>query len=196
MTQGALAGAILAGGAGRRLGSRQKALITIDGVTVLERQLAALRPHVGRVFVVANDPAPFAPLGLEVVADAVPGQGPLQGLLAACEHADADAVLVLACDLPFVADAVLEHLVARAPGADVVLPIVAGRPEPLVARYARRVAAPIRAALAAGERRATAFHAAVQVERVSEAELRALDPELRSFINVNTPEVLAALNGR
>jgi len=43
-------------------------------------------------------------------------------------------------------------------------------------------------ALAGGEKRLTASAAAINARKVSEEELRKLDPQLTSFFNVNTPE--------
>src|SRR5207244_3415077 len=57
-------GAILAGGRSRRLGGRNKAALQIGHATVLDRQLATLRPVVDRTIIVANDAASFAWTGL------------------------------------------------------------------------------------------------------------------------------------
>ena len=73
--------------------------ITIGGRTIAERQLPLLRATFPRVLVVANDPAPWAPLAVEVVSDRVEGAGPMGGVHAALTAADdCDAIVCVAGD--------------------------------------------------------------------------------------------------
>jgi len=78
-----VAAAIIAGGAATRLGGLSKSSLVVDGRSIAERLLEALRATFGRVLVVANDPAPWSGLGVEVTADLRPGAGPLAGVHAA-----------------------------------------------------------------------------------------------------------------
>src|SRR4051812_16008563 len=82
------------------MGGACKPLLRVGGVTLLERQLAALRPLVDEVIVLANDDAAFARYGLRVVPDLRPGHGPLAGLEAALVAPPADHVLLVAGDMP------------------------------------------------------------------------------------------------
>jgi molybdenum cofactor guanylyltransferase len=184
------AAAILAGGRGTRLGGRTKAFLSIEGRRIIDRQLDVLRPLFTELLISANLPEPFAELGVPVVADAVPESGPLGGILAVLEAATAPRVFFVAGDMPFIlADAV--RLLAHHPDeSEVLVPIVGGQPEPLFARYSRRCAPSIRLRLAAGQRKATCFHADFNVRVVAEDELRAVDPTLQSLSNVNRPEDL------
>jgi molybdopterin-guanine dinucleotide biosynthesis protein A len=188
-----VAGAIIAGGPAKRLGGVAKPFLKVGGRAIAERQLDLFRAAgLARVFVVANDPAPWAPLGIVVVPDLVGGVGPLGGVHAALTAADdCDAVICLAGDLPFVAPALLAALRDRAPAADAVAPRSARGIEPLCARYARALLPVIDACLRAGE---LAIHELLEqreVDWIADGELAALDPEGRSFFNVNTPDDLA-----
>jgi molybdopterin-guanine dinucleotide biosynthesis protein A len=99
-----------------------------------------------------------------------------------------------AVDMPFLDAEVLRALTARAEGADIVLPVIeSDRPECMHAVYRCTCLEPARAALAAGRRRVSSFFSQVAVERVPGTELQRIDPELRSFENVNTPGELRAL---
>ncbi len=143
------------------------------------------------MLVVANDPAPWAPLSVEVVPDRVAKAGPLGGIHAALTAAaDCDAVVCVAGDLPFVAPALLEALRDRAPGADAVAPRAAGGIEPLCARYARGLLPGVDARLRAGALAVHALLEGLMVEWIEGAALTALDPDGRSFFNINTPEDL------
>jgi len=188
-----VAGAIIAGGPAKRLGGVAKPFLKVGGRSIAERQLDLFRgAAVARVFVVANDPAPWAGLGVDVVADRVGGMGPLGGVHAALVAADdCDGVICLAGDLPFVEPALLAALRDRAPGADAVAPRSARGIEPLCARYARALLPIVDARVRAGE---LAIHELLEqraVEWIADGDLTALDPEGRSFFNVNTPEDLA-----
>ena len=199
-----VAGAIIAGGPASRLGGVAKPFLSIGGRTIAARQLALLRGAFARVLVVANDPAPWAPLAVEVVPDQVARAGPLGGIHAALTAADdCDAVVCVAGDLPFVAPALLAALRDRAPGADAVAPRAAGGIEPLCARYARGLLPAVDARVRAGELAVHALLEGLAVEWIEGAALTALDPDGRSFFNINTPEDLrraealaAAASGR
>jgi molybdopterin-guanine dinucleotide biosynthesis protein A len=185
-----VAAAIVAGGPARRLGGIAKPFINIGGRTVAERQLALLRSAFPRVLVVANDPAPWAELAVEVVGDRVLGGGPLSGIDAALTAAEgSDAVVCVAGDLPFLTPAMLAALRDRAPDADAVAPRgLAGRIEPLCARYGRALLPAIDARLRAGELAVHELLDGAAVAWLEGDELRALDPDGTCFLNLNTPD--------
>jgi molybdenum cofactor guanylyltransferase len=186
-----VAAAIIAGGPARRLGGATKPLLEIAGRTVADRQLAVLRPLFPRLLVVANDPAPWRLRGVEVVADRVAGAGPLAGIAAALEAAgDAEAVVCLAGDLPFLSPALLTALRDRAPEADALAPRPAGRAEPLCARYAVRARATVDARLGGGRLALHELLAELATVWLDDLALAALDPEGLSFVNLNTPDDL------
>lgn len=84
-------GAILAGGAAKRMGGGDKCLQQIGDRTALGHILARLAPQVDRVLLNANgDAARFAGYDLDVVADGEAGQGPVAGLLAGLLRAKAE----------------------------------------------------------------------------------------------------------
>lgn len=134
---------ILAGGRSTRMGA-DKATLDWHG-TPLVRHVASIVVAAveGPVLVVAAAGQDLPP-GLEVVRDARPGRGPLQGLLAGLEAlaGRADAAYVCAVDLPFLdAEAIRRPLEALACGAQAAVPVVAGVRQPLAAAYSVEVAA-------------------------------------------------------
>lgn len=187
--------AILAGGRSSRMGTN-KALLEVGGRGMVERAAGLLRPLVDDLFLVSDDAAPYAALGLPVVPDALPGRGAAGGIHAALLHASQPLVLCVACDMPLLRRAVVELLLSTArPGDDALLPRVAGRPEPLLAVYGRRARAGFEQAIGAGRLRVLDALAGLSVRYLEEPALRAADPGLRSFTNVNTPGELAAARG-
>jgi len=191
---GAAAAAVIAGGAAKRLGGLAKGSLVVEGRPIAERLLEVLRATFPRVLVVANDPGPWAALGVEVTQDVHRGAGPLAGIHAALAATAGHAgVVCVAGDMPFVAPALLALLRDHAPGADAVVPRTGGRPEPLLARWGRGCLPVVDAQLAAGERAVHAIFDLVRTTWLEESALRAADPGLRSFTNVNTPEDLRRL---
>lgn len=194
--------AILAGGKGRRLGGVAKGLLVLEGRPVLER-LLELAPRVGEVLLVTPDPAPYAAFAVRTVTDERPGLGAPGGLCAALTAARGPWVLVVACDMPFVAAAAVEVLAAaRDASCDAVLFEVGGRRQPLLALYRSRLAATFVSHLPAVHlpvgppRRAPSLEgllAGVRTRTLPEAALRAVDARLLSVEGLNTPDDLVRL---
>lgn len=185
-----ISAAVMAGGKSRRMG-QDKAWIELEGKPIVARVIDVLREVADEVLVVANDPR-FAELGVRVVPDRFPEGGALGGIATGVGAAQHDRVLVAACDMPFLRADVWRLLVQRADGTDAVVPKVGGEYETLHALYTKACLGPMERALASGKMRIISFFGDVRVREVDEADLRALDPELRSLTNVNTPEELAA----
>jgi len=187
--------AVLAGGRGERLGGATKPLLLVEGRRIIDRQLEVLRPLFGaRLVIVANEPGPLRDVvgPIDLIQDRVAaGAGPLAGLDAALTYfpADVSAVVCVAGDMPFLQPALLEYLRDAEP-APAIVPRLARGPEPLCARYDRALAPLVTASLAGGQRALQRLIGSVSARFLDEALLRRLDPELRSFTNINTPEDL------
>ena len=182
----------LTGGASSRMG-RNKALVPVGGVPLIQRVIRAVQPLVGEVLLIANDAETYTWLGLPCVPDQEPGYGPLMGLYSGLSACRGEVALLLACDMPFVNPDLLHYMTSQALGYDVVIPKTADGLHPLHAIYRRSTCLPaIAASLAAGQRRMIAFHGRVRVRIIDEAELRSWDPEGIALMNVNTPAELAA----
>jgi molybdopterin-guanine dinucleotide biosynthesis protein A len=183
--------AILAGGKSSRMGA-DKSFVPVLGVPMVERVLAQVQGLGAETLLVTNSLDDYVYLGLPLYTDVVPGAGALGGVYSALYYAEYPHVLVVACDMPFLARPLLAHLLALAPDYDVVVPRVAEGVEPLHAVYGKPCLEPIRRRLDAGQYKVIGFYGDVQVRYVEETELRKYDPRLRSFVNVNTPEEAAA----
>jgi molybdenum cofactor guanylyltransferase len=191
-----VAAAIIAGGKGLRLGGVVKPLLVVDGRRIIDRQLAILRPLFDAIVVVARDTAALvgASIDVEVVTDREgPDFGPLAGLDAALAWLPSrfQSVVCVAGDMPFLESRLLRRLRDAVP-APATVPRLTTGPEPLCARYDRSLAGLVSDELAAGTRAMHIFLERVAehfgpVDWVEEIELRGLDPDLRSFSNLNQP---------
>lgn len=184
--------AILAGGRGSRLGGVDKASLVVGGRTLLERQLTGVGPLAREILVVANDDTLAGDPRYRVILDPDPHAGVLPALLAALDAATSELLLLIACDMPFVAPGVAEELVRFADGYDAVVPDVEGHLQPMLAVYrVEPCRAAIRPGLAVGNRRMISFLDDVKTFTVPERALLSVTPNVRrSFMNVNTPEDL------
>jgi molybdopterin-guanine dinucleotide biosynthesis protein A len=184
---------ILVGGYGSRMGGVDKAALELDGKPLLEHVLAAVSPFAAEIFVVSNDDRLVGDPRFTVLRDPEPHAGVLPALLTALDAATSPLLLLLACDMPFVNREVVQHLLALAASHDAVMPYVQSFPQAMHAVY--RVApcrVAVRNVLENGGRRMISFLDDVNTIRVGEDEIRQIDPEIRSFFNVNTPYDLEA----
>jgi molybdopterin-guanine dinucleotide biosynthesis protein A len=175
-------GAILAGGAGRRMG-RDKALLIVDGETLLARTARVL----GAVFaeVVCIGP-PREGCDLAALGDRRAGLGPLSGIATALAEARTEWVFVAACDMPLLEPAFIREL-WRAPrrpsAAAAIVPLEGDRAHPLCAFWRAELAAAADRALDRGALSVTDFAASVAASYV---EFASGDPQASALTNVNT----------
>ena len=165
---------------------------------LLGHVVATVSRITGDVVLVANDD-PGVP-GARVVGDLYPRSGSLGGIYSGLAAAAHDLVFVAAADMPFLNPMLILDLARRASRVDAVVPVIGGRPEPLHAVYRKSVLAPARRQIERRKLKISLVFDAVSTVKVPEADLRMLDPDLRSFWNLNTPEeyqrALALAGGR
>ncbi len=182
--------AIQAGGQSSRMG-QDKALMPFLGRPLIARMVERLRGIADELLITTNHPAEFSFLNLPLFPDLLPGMGALGGLYTALSAAREDLVAVIACDMPFVLPELLlaQRDLLLHEEADVVVPRSTEGLEPLHAVYRRESCLPaVRAALQTGERKMVAWFPAVRLRVMELSEVSAIDPDLRSFINLNRPE--------
>ena len=176
---------ILAGGDSRRMG-QDKAALDLGGRTLLEHVTAAMQQAFFKVIVSVRQPRDG--VALPQVCDEVAPSGPLAGLAAGLAQADTSWVFAVACDMPFVSVAVVQRLAQHRDGYDAVVPLVGGHPQPMAAFYAKSALDAVRASLASDDKSVRGMLKRLNVDFVSEAELRECDPQLRSFFDLDTPQ--------
>lgn len=180
-------GVILAGGKGLRMGE-EKALLVLEGKTLLQRVHEALSQVFPEVIVVAHSVEPFAHLPYRCVADRSPGLGPLSGIETALREAGGKAIFVVACDMPFLNPEVIRHMIDLQNGYDLVIPDLSDGLHPLHALYTPGCLPAIQAKIEAGDLTLHTLSRQVRTYRVREEFFHKFDPQLRSVMNLNTPE--------
>lgn len=180
--------AILAGGRARRFGGRDKSRLIVEGYPIINRQVEVLQRLADPVFIIAGDSGRFADLGLPIYADAIEGAGTLGGIYSALEVSPLDAVLVVACDLPFLHAGLLGRLVELAQEGDAAWVRSDRGPEPTLACYRRIARHTIRRQIEAGRLKASDLSAVLAVAEMDLTEVARFGPPTRLLANINTPE--------
>ena len=167
---------------------RDKANLSYEGTTLLERTVSVVSPRCSPVFVIAAPGQPLPAVEAQVLRDEVRGVGPLlatgRGLRAAAE-AGLQLAFVCAVDMPYLDAGLIDELSGPAVrlGADVVLPWD-GRDHYLAGIYRTSLADRVDELIAAGKSSMRALVDTVDTQRIVMAEQRALT-------NVNTAADLA-----
>jgi molybdopterin-guanine dinucleotide biosynthesis protein A len=181
-----IAGVILAGGRGARMGGRDKGWVPWQGRALAEHVHARLQPQVATVLVSANrNLARYRALGCEVIADDTvcfgPFAGPLAGMLALLERAPLPWLAFVPCDAPLLPLDLVARLAAAVLQERPAVALCEGRMQPVFCLLPRSLAAPLRAAMQQGERRPQDFLESAGAALVGFADAGA-------FANINALE--------
>jgi len=193
--QGMTTAVVLAGGAGSRIGG-DKPSVLVGGRPLLQRTLDALE-HVVTRAVLTVAPGQRLPdvdtrLQLVVCEDLLPARGPLTGIFTGLNCARTSEVLVVPCDAPLMRHEMLAFLLEHG-GDTPAVPEALGRLQPTFGVWSQRAASAIVGALNSDELSVRAILDQVHARIIPEDALRAVDPDLRSFVNVNTRDDVARI---
>ena len=186
-------GVILAGGKSTRYGTN-KAFAEVRGVRLIERTIGVMGSVCPRLLLVTNTPAEYAYLHLPMVEDLIKGRGPLGGIYTGLEVMDDENGLFVACDMPFLSEDLLRYMVALRGDFDAVVPRVGWMVEPLHALYRKKCLSPIREFIRSQELQILQFFKSIRVRYLEEEDIRKIDPDLKSFLNINRPEDLERID--
>ena len=185
MDAASVTGVVLAGGRSSRFG-RDKALLDFDGETLLARAVRTLRSVADEVLVLGPPERAAQAAGARVIPDERPGDGPLPALATALRAMRGERMVAVATDMPLINSRLLAYLLDRSQGFDVTVPRVGGRTQQLHAVYARTSLPAIEEQLRRNDLKIDRFFGSVRTLLIEEDEIARLDPEFRSFRNINT----------
>lgn len=194
-------GAILAGGENRRI-PYIKGFLKVDGFTIIERNLNILKDVFERVVISTNSPEIYFPLGFPLIGDIINERGPMTGIFSILASTGADSVFVVACDMPFVKKDLIRYMKERFESLsisgikiDALIPRSKAGFEPLVGIYTSNIRERMEESLKTGRKGLHAFLREVDTVYIEEEELKDIDPEGLSFININTLEDYERIGG-
>lgn len=181
---------ILCGGLSTRMG-RDKATLPFGPELMLQRvvRLVSERIDLEQIVVVAaaNQPLPELPTAVRITVDRRPECGPLEGLAAGLRATQdgIEAVYATSCDAPLLKPAFISRMFDSLQTYDIAVPFDAQYFHPLAAIYRPRVVEAIERLIESGQLRTSAIFDQVPTRRVGIEELRDVDQNLQSLMNLN-----------
>jgi len=180
---------VLAGGKSLRLG-RDKVLETVGNRNLLQRVVNNISSFDSDIIIVTaikqSVPQFISYPRLRIVTDIYPGKGPLGGIYTGLAASDSLYNLVVACDMPFLNQALLRYMIQLSTNFDLVVPRLGNTVEPLHAIYSKDCLTPIEYLLKQGELEIIQLLTLVKVRYVEADEINRFDPDHLSFFNINT----------
>ncbi len=180
---------VLAGGKGLRLG-RDKASGILGNKSLLQRVISHLSFLNKDIIIVTATGQSFPQLTgypkLRIVTDTYPGKGPLGGIYTGLSASGSLYNLVVACDMPFLNQALLHYIIEVSANFDLTVPRLDNLVESLHAVYSKNCLPPIEYLLKQGNLSIIQLPTMVRVRYVEAEEIDRFDPKHLSFFNINT----------
>jgi molybdenum cofactor guanylyltransferase len=167
-----------------------KALLEVGGIPIVKRVVNTLAQVLKKTVVITNSPLDFAFLNLPMFPDILPGRGSLGGLYTGLTACEGRSGFLVPCDMPFLNVHVIRYMVDFADKADVVIPRIHGKLEPLHAIYSPVCLPHIAQLVRESDLKIKNFLDKVHVLEVPEPDLAVFDPDFQFIMNVNTPQDL------
>jgi molybdopterin-guanine dinucleotide biosynthesis protein A len=174
---------------------QNKAFLEVQGERIIDRTRKIFGELFAEVLLVTNSPGDYLDLNLRIVTDLYREKGSLGGVFTGLFHASFSHAFVAACDMPFLNRDLISHLVSLSPGYDIVIPRTEDGLQPLHAVYSRRCLPFMEDLLRQGNLKIIDFFHRVKKRELRTEEILAFDPQLASFLNLNTPEDLDRIQG-
>lgn len=179
---------ILAGGENKRLPVR-KGFLRVNNKTIVESNIELLNGIFDTVIISTNNPELYFSFGVLMVGDTIDCRGPMTGILSALMIPEISEIFVTACDMPFINVTLVKYIIGKwTTEWDAVIPIFDKKPQPLFGIYSKRLVRDMEEDIRNGKRSLRGFLQRINVLYIGEEEVRHIDPEGRSFVNINTME--------
>lgn len=167
---------------------RPKALLPFDGEPLITHVLRHLSTMFTETVVVAAPDQELPKIPALVVRDDVAYQGPVSGIYHGLNASTKEVCFVTSCDAPFLNLTLISNLISQISNFDVVVPFWEDRYQPLHAVYRTSCTPLLKDQLDRNELRPIFLYDKVRTRKVHEDEIRRLDPDGLSFLNMNSPE--------
>jgi molybdopterin-guanine dinucleotide biosynthesis protein A len=169
-----------------------KAHLPFGPETMLQRVVRMLADIVSPIVVVGADEQELPALPPQVILtrDERQGRGPLEGLRAGLKALppEVERAYVTSCDVPLLVPGFVTRMIELADGFDIAVMEIDGFAHPLSAVYRRAMLPYVEALLAEDRLRPVFLFNAVRTRRVQPEEMAAVDPDLLTLRNLNTPD--------
>ena len=167
-----------------------KAFIQVEGIPIIKKIHNLFRELFQEIIIVTNQKELFSDFNSRIFSDLIPDRGVLGGLYTGIFFSTFSYSFCVACDMPFIKKAVVQYLIEKTEGYDVIVPKTSDGLQPLHAIYSKNCLNAITKVMEKGNYKILDFYEMVKIKIVEEDDFIFLDPFRESFINVNTPEEL------
>lgn len=192
----ACSGVILAGGMSSRFQGRNKALLEVNGRRMVESVVDVFQFFFDEILIVTNTPRQYLRYDVTLVSDIFSARSSLTGIHAGLFYANNPYILVAPCDTPFIRKQMIRLILSKIkPEADAVMPETPSGTEPLLAAYAASALPVVERALHQEKFKIKQVFKKMRVVKISKERVLETDPELKSFININTAADLDRAGG-
>jgi len=169
----------------------EKALLRVGGIRILDRIYEIYRELFEEIILVTNNPQKFLEWDLLIVSDLFPIRSSLTGIHAGLFYMTNPFAFISACDTPFLKKEMVETVIGKIEAhIDIVIPETSAGFEPLCAVYSKRCLSAAQHHLEQEKLKVIKAFRKSRIKTISEKVLREIDPDLRSFFNINKPEDL------
>ncbi len=183
-----ITGVMLAGGESKRMG-KNKALLEINGMTMIESGFQVLSSIFDEVILITNSPEEYDFLGCRKFSDIHIGYGSIAGIHSALSAAANDRIFAVACDMPFINSELVRIICNNSAGYDATVPLNSeGSPEPLHAVYAKSALNEISRMISEEEKKITMLFERTITNFISPVAYSHIHESEKSFCNANTPD--------
>ncbi len=186
-----LAAIILAGGKSSRYQHRNKALIKLNGMSLLDHVLSQAYRLTSHIVIVSNNPDIRTYYPEMAVPDDFPDTGPLGAIYTGLRHSNANVNFVVACDMPFVNINLAQYMMTKMGFHDAIIPRVGRLIEPLHALYHARSLPAIQRNLDTKIFKIQDLFPLIRLKYLESDVIRCFDPDFHLFTNINEPSDLA-----
>jgi molybdopterin-guanine dinucleotide biosynthesis protein A len=132
-----------------------------------------------------------------MVGDTMRHRGPMSGILSTLNIPEISEIFVTACDMPFISGELIRYIVDQWDKRwDAVIPVFDKKPQPLLGIYSKPIAQNMENSIKNGTRSLRKFLKGIHVLYINEKDVRRIDREGKSFVNINTPEDAENVIGR
>jgi molybdopterin-guanine dinucleotide biosynthesis protein A len=180
-----MAAIVLAGGQSSRMGSVNKPFLHFRGKTMIAYLIDRLKLVFSDVIIAAKEKDPYINYGVKIAIDSFEHQGPLSGMHAGLELSPDQNNFIVGCDMPFLNLELVEYMLDQSI-SDILVPRIGENFEPLHSIYSKSCIPEIERAIREDIYKITGFWSNLDMRYIEEAEIKKFDPELYSFLNINT----------
>lgn len=165
-----------------------KAFLAINGERLIDRTVRLFKGTFKEVLLVTNSPLDYQDQDVRIVTDLIKGKGALGGIYTGLFFASSPRSFVAACDMPYLNGPFIQYMTEMTGRWDVLVPDTGEGLQPLHAVYSKGCRPEIERLLKGDRLKVTGLYEKLKVMKIPEEKIRTFQPDLKMFLNVNSPE--------